>query len=228
MAVMDGVTEDVRISSQCLCIHITINKMLLCSLLLDYECHIHTVCQCACTVRSGSRRWEETTDCLWWFVLKFLLYQVSTLLVSGSSRSRRNWVWSSWAGVVSCGLRLHLLPNSQERHCTTFSSRETTSTEIDISTVSMHEWKAVHLHTSEQRRRCLQRKLRSVAQSVWLLHTTAARPTGTSTASYHRSLSERVGSGVDLHKEEGGERGQHLSENTTQKHNTNTPTTLRL
>lgn len=29
-AVMDGVTEDVRISSQCLCIHITINKMLRC------------------------------------------------------------------------------------------------------------------------------------------------------------------------------------------------------
>lgn len=55
-AVMDGVTEDVRISSQCLCIHITINKMLRCLLFLGYACHIHTVCQCACTVRSGSRR----------------------------------------------------------------------------------------------------------------------------------------------------------------------------
>lgn len=61
------------------------------------------------------------------------------------------------------------------------------SQEIDIPTVSMHEWKAVYLHTSEQRRRYLQRKLRSVAQSVWLQHTTAARPTGTSTTSYHRA-----------------------------------------
>ena len=47
MAVMDGVTVDLRISSQYLCIHININEMLLCSLFIGYSCRIHAVCQCA-------------------------------------------------------------------------------------------------------------------------------------------------------------------------------------